>query len=67
MTENARRPMTDAQRRQAAKHFAEYWQGKGYEKGESQKFWLSLLGAFFPKSGEAQKRRKNVMRKALFS
>ena len=39
--------MTDAQQRQAAKHFAEYWQGKGYEKGESQKFWLSLLGEVY--------------------
>ena len=27
----------------AAKRFAELWKGKGYEKGESQKFWLSLL------------------------
>ena len=36
--------MNDMQQRAAAKHFAEYWQGKGYEKGESQKFWLSLLG-----------------------
>ena len=33
--------MTD--QRAAAKRFAEYWQGKGYEKGESQPFWLSLL------------------------
>ena len=47
MTENSRRPMTEAQQRQAAKHFAEYWQGKGYEKGESQKFWLSLLGEVY--------------------
>lgn len=31
------------QKRQAAKDFAEYWKDKGYEKGESQKFWLSLL------------------------
>ncbi|OUQ37222.1 methylase [Faecalibacterium sp. An121] len=29
--------------RVAAKKFAEYWQGKGYEKGQSQPFWLSLL------------------------
>jgi len=35
--------MTDAQQKTAAKKFAEYWQGKGYEKGESQPFWLSLL------------------------
>ena len=36
--------MTDMEQRKAAKHFAEFWKGKGYEKGESQKFWLSLLG-----------------------
>lgn len=35
--------MTDAQQKVAAKAFAEYWKDKGYEKGESQKFWLSLL------------------------
>ena len=39
--------MTDVQQRAAAKHFAEYWQGKGYEKGESQKFWLSLFSDVF--------------------
>ncbi len=27
----------------AAKEFAEKWKGKGYEKGECQPFWLSLL------------------------
>lgn len=31
----------------AAQHFAEYWKGKGYEKGESQKFWLALLSEVF--------------------
>lgn len=35
--------MTAAQQQKAAKEFAAYWQGKGYEKGESQPFWLSLL------------------------
>ena len=35
--------MTDAQQKKAAKEFANYWKDKGYEKGESQKFWLSLL------------------------
>jgi len=34
--------MTDAQQR-AAKKFAADWNGKGYEKGHSQPFWLSLL------------------------
>ena len=35
--------MTDTQRRAAAKQFSADWQGKGYEKGHSQTFWLSLL------------------------
>lgn len=35
--------MKDTERRIAAKEFAEYWKDKGYEKGESQKFWLTLL------------------------
>ncbi|MCD8293411.1 MAG: methylase [Prevotellaceae bacterium] len=30
-------------RQEAARQFAAYWKGKGYEKGESQPFWLSLL------------------------
>ncbi len=30
-------------RQQAAKEFLEFWRGKGYEKGQSQPFWLSLL------------------------
>ena len=35
--------MTDKEQKSAAKKFAEYWKGKGYEKGESQKFWIDLL------------------------
>ena len=35
--------MKDTEIRQHAKAFAEYWKDKGYEKGESQPFWLSLL------------------------
>lgn len=35
--------MTEAQRRAAAKQFSADWAGKGYEKGQSQAFWLSLL------------------------
>ena len=31
----------------AAKEFAERWQGKGYEKGESQVFWTTLLSEVF--------------------
>lgn len=35
--------MKDTECRAAAKAFAEYWKDRGYEKGESQPFWLSLL------------------------
>ena len=35
--------MTDAEQRVAAKQFVKDWSGKGYEKGESQPFWLALL------------------------
>lgn len=35
--------MTDAQQKKAAKEFSAYWKDKGYEKGESQKFWIDLL------------------------
>lgn len=35
--------MTDAQQRVAAKKFAADWKDKGYEKGQSQTFWLTLL------------------------
>ncbi len=39
--------MTEAQQRSAAKSFAAFWKDKGYEKGESQAFWLSLLRNVF--------------------
>lgn len=35
--------MNDLEIRKQAKAFADYWANKGYEKGESQPFWLSLL------------------------
>ncbi len=35
--------MTDAERRAAAKEFAAYWNGKGDEKQETQRFWIELL------------------------
>lgn len=35
--------MTPIQQQTAAKEFARFWQGKGYEKGESQTYWLTLL------------------------
>ncbi len=39
--------MTEAKQQAAAKAFAKYWEDKGYEKGESQKFWLALLRDIF--------------------
>ncbi len=39
--------MNDVQKRNAAKKFAEFWKGKGYEKGQSQPFWLQLLGEVY--------------------
>ena len=35
--------MTEADQKKAAKKFIETWTGKGYEKGESQKYWLDFL------------------------
>lgn len=35
--------MNEKQRKDSAKKFAEHWKDKGYEKGESQKFWIDLL------------------------
>lgn len=39
--------MADFNQRKSAKEFSEFWQGKGYEKGQSQAFWLSLLRDVF--------------------
>lgn len=35
--------LTQVEQKRAAREFSEKWKGKGYEKGESAKFWLSLL------------------------
>ena len=34
---------TEKQQKAAATELAKRWAGKGYEKGESQRFWLDLL------------------------
>ena len=39
--------MTEKEQKQAAKHFAEFWKDKGYEKGQSQTFWLQFHLHFF--------------------
>ena len=35
--------MTDAEQREAARRFINTWNKKGYEKGDTQRFWLSFL------------------------
>ena len=39
--------MNTIQHQKAAKEFAAHWEGKGYEKGESQIFWTTLLNQVF--------------------
>lgn len=39
--------MTDVEQRLAAKKFVETWKDRGYEKGETQPFWIALLGSVF--------------------
>ena len=38
---------TEKQMAQAAAEFAERWKGRGYERGESQPFWIDLLSNVF--------------------
>ena len=38
---------TNNNQKQAARQFIKDWSGKGYEKGETQRFWLSLLHNVF--------------------
>lgn len=39
--------MTDLEQKKKAKEFAEFWKDKGYEKGQSQIFWTTLLTNVF--------------------
>lgn len=39
--------LTQREQRKAAKEFAKRWEGKGYEKGDSQRFWMSLLNEVY--------------------
>jgi len=39
--------MTDTEQSRKAKEFADKWTGRGYEKGDCQPFWLSLLRDVF--------------------
>ncbi len=46
--------MTGQEQRNAAKKFAADWKGRGYEKGESQAFWMTLLHDVFGVSEPAK-------------
>lgn len=46
--------MTDAQQKAAAKQFVKDWTGRGYEKGDSQPFWLTLLRQVYSVENPAQ-------------
>ncbi|MDO5028314.1 MAG: methylase [Bacillota bacterium] len=35
--------LSQMEQRKAAREFAKKWEGTGYEKGDSQRFWMSLL------------------------
>ena len=39
--------MTDKEKKLEAKEFAADWSGKGYEKGETSRFWIDLLDRVF--------------------
>ena len=39
--------MNDKEQKKAAKAFAARWEGKGYEKGQSQQFWMDLLQSVY--------------------
>ena len=41
------RPMTDVERRAAAKAFAQTWKGRGDEKQDAQNFWRQLLQSVY--------------------
>lgn len=42
--------MTDAEKREAARQFIIKWKGKGYEKGETQSYWIDILAKILGES-----------------
>ena len=46
--------LNDTQQRIAAKKFADQWQDRGYEKGETQPFWMELLHDVYGVENPAQ-------------
>ena len=47
--------MTDAERREAARKFINEWRGRGNEKQDSQRFWMSLLQDVYGMENALQK------------
>ena len=45
---------TDTKQRQVARAFVKDWLGRGYEKGETARFWMDLLGRVFGITNPAQ-------------
>ncbi len=39
--------MNDKEQKKAAKEFSQRWEGKGYEKGQSQQFWMDFLQSVY--------------------
>ena len=39
--------LTQVEQRKAARDFSKKWEGIGYEKGDSARFWLSLLNEVY--------------------
>ena len=58
---------TPAEQKAAARQFAEFWRSKGYEKGQTQPFWLSLLRVLGVERPETlhEDDRKRVRRRTL--
>lgn len=56
--------MNTADQRKGARKFVQTWVGKGYEKGETQAFWLSLLKDVF---GVKNQRRFLVFEQPVFN
>ena len=53
--------MSQIEKNKAIKKFVEFWKDKGYEKGQSQVFWYSLL---LPMGYEKQ-HEKNRQKKCI--
>lgn len=55
-------PISSAKQAADAADFAAFWQGKGYEKGQPQPFWLHLLRVLGVESPESFMKAKHIGR-----